>query len=126
MKRVLIVEDDEWQTELLERYLAHEYQLDTAPNGLVAIDKIDAFRPDLIVLDMLLPAANGVVLLHELQSYPDLATVPVIVCTNGDMSGINLKSYGVQAVLEKGELSAESFRSVVSQCISRSEATNNG
>ncbi len=101
---VLVVEDDRWLAEQYERQLvAAGYRARIARDGLMAMEMIDDAHPNAIVLDVFLPGPNGVVLLHELQSYSDIATIPVIVCTTSaaDIPKNSLKSYGVRRVLDK-------------------------
>lgn len=102
MTYVLIVEDDSWQAEHMSRQLTRAgYRTESAAHALEAIDKVDHMRPDVIVLDMMLPAANGMTLLHELRSHADLAHIPVIVCSAETFSLKDLHPYGVVAVVDK-------------------------
>lgn len=105
MSDVLIVEDDAWQADQLTRQLERAgHQVQAVPHALAAIDAIDQQTPDVILLDMMLPGANGMTLLHELRSHADLADIPVIVCSTTDVSPDTLRPYGVQAVLDKSTM----------------------
>ena len=102
--RILIIEDDFWLAEQFERILAvHHYQVQHVPHALAAIDVIDEFKPDAIVLDVLLTGTTAFTLLHELQSYNDTAAIPVVLCTNmaADLDSDQLAPYGVQRILDK-------------------------
>lgn len=103
MTRVLIVDDDRWLAELFtDRLTAAGYEVATAHDALQAIDAVDTTLPDVIILDFMLPAANAMTLLHELQTYEETATIPIIVCSA--MQGIPadaLRQYGVRTVLDK-------------------------
>lgn len=102
MTNVLIVEDDPWQAEHFARQLERAgYHADVAGNALQAIDLIDGRPPEVIILDMFLPGANGMTLLHEIRSHADLAGTPVIVCSTENIPHDSLKPYGVVAVLDK-------------------------
>ena len=60
MKRILIVEDEKPLREAFAFLLTQEgYEVELAENGKVALKKLAAFRPDLILLDMLMPVMNG-------------------------------------------------------------------
>lgn len=99
MTTVLVVEDDSWQAEHLARQLEQAgYRVMVAAHALEAIDQIDSLPPDVIVLDMFLPGANGMALLHEIRSYADLAAIPVLVCSTEQLALHQLKPYGVTAV----------------------------
>lgn len=104
MSRVVVVEDDVWLAEHFVRTLADAgYDAQFSTNAIHAIDMIDNLKPDVIVLDMLLTVTTGMVLLHELQSYGDMATIPVVVCTNSaeEFDAKLLEPYGVRRVLDK-------------------------
>jgi len=58
-QRVLIVEDIKFNRELVEQILCHDYHIDLAWDGLMAIEKTDSFRPSLILMDISLPRMDG-------------------------------------------------------------------
>jgi CheY-like chemotaxis protein len=101
---ILIVEDDAWLAEQHTRTLAGAgIRAESVPHALAAIDAIDSNTPDAIVLDVLLAGPNAFTLLHELQSHPDLAGIPVILCTNSaeHIAKEDVGAYGVKSVLDK-------------------------
>ena len=80
--RVLVVEDDPSVRGLLQTLLAAEgYDVTTASDGLAGLVKAAATRPQLILLDLMMPDLGGVRVLEELQDDPSLADTPVIVVT---------------------------------------------
>ncbi len=104
---VLIVEDDDWLAEQHGRTLqVAGYTVHFAPHALAAMDALDSNRPDAIVLDLLLAGPNAFTLLHELQSHTDLATIPVILCTNSadQIASEDIAAYGVRMVLDKSTM----------------------
>lgn len=118
MTHVLIVEDDTWQSEHIARQLERAgYRTQIAAHALEAIDKVDHSRPDVIVLDMMLPAANGMTLLHELRSHADLAHIPVIICSAESYSLKDLQPYGVVAVLDKTTMTNDDIVRTVRKAI---------
>lgn len=101
---VLVIEDDAWLAEQEMRVLQKAgYRVKVSPYPIAAIKEIDANRPDVIILDVLLTGSTAFALLHELQSYGDTGEIPVILCTNlaADLSLDNLSSYGVRRILDK-------------------------
>jgi len=77
---VLVVDDDEAVRTLLTRYLDMEgFEVDQAVGGAAALLAIAARRPDLILLDLVLPAEDGLDILHALRRESD---VPVILLTS--------------------------------------------
>ncbi len=104
MKSVLIIEDSEWLAEQYQRILIQAgYKVLIAAHAVAAIDAIDDFKPDVILLDMLLTGTTALVLMHELQSYDDTSKIPVVLCTNiaSDLSIDNLAPYGIKRILDK-------------------------
>jgi CheY-like chemotaxis protein len=78
--RVLVVDDDADIRETLAETLALEgYEAESAPNGLEALRRADAHRPDLILLDLMMPVMNGWEFLRARRTDPRVAGVPVVV-----------------------------------------------
>lgn len=118
---ILIVDDEEWLAAHNSRVLRREgYQVSVVHNALQAIEAVDRSLPDVMVLDLFMPGANGVALLHEMRSYNDLQAVPVILCTNNaaELGDNDLRAYGVRGILDKTSMRpydlVKSVRSVLS------------
>ena len=85
MAQILVVDDDRSIRRTLEKFLSElNYQVDTAENGLEALEKISAHRPDAVLLDINLPGLDGLSVLKRLK---DLGTLPptIMVSARGDM-----------------------------------------
>lgn len=83
MKRILIVEDEELIAELVQRKLQDEgYYVFVAKDGEDALKQIKEKRPDLILLDIVLPRLNGFDVLAELEKDEELKLIPVIIISN--------------------------------------------
>ena len=66
--RVLVVEDDETILDLVRSYLTKEgFQVETARDGSIGLAKARAFRPDVVVLDIMLPGLDGIEVLRQLR-----------------------------------------------------------
>ena len=79
MAWILIAEDDPKQAQLLRAYLEAEgHRVTVTPDGAEALKRIRERRPDLLLLDLMMPGVNGWQVLHELGL---LGEVPVIVLT---------------------------------------------
>jgi len=108
--KVLIVEDDVWQAEQYKRILEkNNYDTEISPHALDAIDRIDNYNPDVILMDILLTGSTAFALMNELQSYSDTSEKPVIICSSvGENLDIeNLKKYGVKKILDKAVMHPE-------------------
>jgi two-component system alkaline phosphatase synthesis response regulator PhoP len=79
MRRVLVVDDDPKVCETLDRYLAHAgYATATALDGAKALEVARSFAPDLVVLDLMLPAIDGLAVCRSLRA---ASSVPIIMLT---------------------------------------------
>jgi DNA-binding response OmpR family regulator len=78
-RRVLVVDDEPMVREVVTSYLEREgFRVDTAGDGAVAIRLLDTIRPDLVVLDVMLPTIGGLSVLGHLR---ETADIPVILLT---------------------------------------------
>ncbi len=81
-KKILVVDDEPDVRNFLEACLKDEgYHVDTAVDGLDALEKINGFEPDLMTLDMVMPRMSGVKLIRELRKTQKWADLPIIVIT---------------------------------------------
>jgi len=89
IKKILLVEDDA-DARLGYHVLlkANHYDTFFAPDALSAITEAHTHKPDLIILDLGLPAGDGFVVMESLQANPQLAVIPVIVVSGRD-PGVN-------------------------------------
>lgn len=104
MTKVLLVEDDVWLAELEASVLEKAgYEVMAVGHATSAIEAVDQFKPEVIILDVLLTGSTGFALLHELQSYSDTKVIPVILCTNAAdrLTLDSLKQYGVRRIIDK-------------------------
>ena len=84
-------------------------------NAIEAISATSEQVPDLIFLDVLLDGPDGFTLLNEMQSYGDLAEVPVVLLTSLDFAGKDLSRYGVVEILNKSEMVPEQVNELVAK-----------
>ena len=82
MKKILVVEDDEDQRELMRRTLARQgYDVTAAADGIEAYELALSLRPDLIITDVYMPAADGAHLVRRVRDTDELAATPILVTT---------------------------------------------
>ncbi|MGZ8380046.1 MAG: response regulator [Nitrospira sp.] len=81
-KKVLIVEDEQDILQLVKHYLEKEgFRPITAISGLDALKKVKEEKPDLVVLDLMLPEMDGLEVCKRLRSVPDTAMLPILMLT---------------------------------------------
>lgn len=102
--KILIVEDDA-DVRLGYHVLlkAHQYETFVAADGLAALGEARKHQPDLIILDLGLPAGDGFVVLERLRAMPSLALVPVVVVSARDRHGNQERAFraGAKAFFQK-------------------------
>ena len=77
MKKILIIEDDQIVANIYRNKLSVEgYKVEIALDGEVGRELVKTFRPDAIVLDLMLPKVTGLELMKEIRAEPDFAKVP--------------------------------------------------
>lgn len=80
--QVLIVDDNQGTLQLFERYLTpHHYEVKKAQSGPEALSMAAEDRPDLIILDVMMPTMDGWQVLRSLKQNPGTENIPVIVCS---------------------------------------------
>lgn len=119
MSRVLIVEDDAWLADCMAEWLkAGQHSVHCVSDAQAALDMLDNFLPDVVVLDLFLPVANGLQVLHQLSSYNDVGYIPVILCSNALPTPMpDMSHYGVRAALDKTTLTPQTLRRAVVQAL---------
>jgi CheY-like chemotaxis protein len=81
-KRILVAEDDDDTRELMRRTLERRgYEVTTASDGVEAFDLAVRLRPDLIITDIHMPAADGAHLVRRVRDTPELLATPIIITT---------------------------------------------
>jgi DNA-binding response OmpR family regulator len=83
MKKILVIDDDQFFSKTLEAALpADKYSLISAEDGEVGLEKLKTEKPDLIILDLMMPKLDGTAFLKKLQDSKDLPKVPILVSSN--------------------------------------------
>ena len=102
--KILIVEDDHQLAELTKINFPQEhFSVRTSYDGADALEEVGKERPDLMVLDVMMPGMNGWDVLLKLKSNPQTSAIPVIMCTAKDgLSDVEKSfNYGAQAYVIK-------------------------
>lgn len=112
MANILIVEDEAMLRKVYETlFKLEKFNVETAENGKIALDKIDSFKPDIIILDLLMPIMGGVEFLEQANMASDYPKTKVLVLSNlSDLETINrinelgATDYVLKASIAPGEL----------------------
>lgn len=81
--KILIVDDDLCITGILRHMLVRRgYQVEEAEDGRQALNKIDQNKPDIILLDAIMPGMDGFETYRRLKENPDTRDIPIIFCAD--------------------------------------------
>ena len=84
-KRILMVDDEADLIKVVHvRLAANGYEVIAASNGLEGLEKAQKERPDLILLDVMMPRMHGLDVLLKLKDNPETASIPVLMLTAND------------------------------------------
>jgi CheY-like chemotaxis protein len=119
---VLVVDDDPDIRELLFTALEDEgFEVVPAGNGQEALAIIKTFRPDVIVLDLMMPDVNGFDVVDALKEHPGTASIPILVVTSKQVTAEDRAKLrgSVAAIMEKAEFDQGRFTAEVKRAMSR-------
>jgi two-component system cell cycle response regulator DivK len=87
MKKILIVEDVEFNRDLLVQLLEDDYEILTAIDGVGGVELAERERPDLILMDLSLPVVDGWEATRRIKADKTLHDIPIIALTAHAMTG---------------------------------------
>jgi CheY-like chemotaxis protein len=117
---VLLVEDDPATREIMVRTLeGANWQVSEASNGREALERMAQERPQVILLDLMMPVMDGFDFLLEMRANADWQDIPVIVLTAKDLTEEDrrLLSGRVEQIVEKGACSHEQMMQLIRQVV---------
>jgi CheY-like chemotaxis protein len=124
-RAVLLVDDDEIMRQSVRRALEQEgWEVSEAENGKLALAHLEAHRPDVIMLDLMMPVMNGFEFLTEMRQHDDWQDIPVLVVTAKDLSAAERQTLNgdVERVLQKGTSTLDELLSELGRVLPRSIA----
>lgn len=91
--KILIAEDDELMLKTLEFRLKKDgYEVVSTRDGREALEKIEQFRPDLVILDIMMPYFSGLEIVGKLQE-KDLGNIPIIILSGMGQENVVLEAF---------------------------------
>jgi len=126
MKKILIIEDDEIAAAVYRNKLSAEgYQVEVAEDGEEGLKEIGAFKPDLVLLDLVIPKIPGVELLKVVRANPEHKELPIVVFSNTFLSSIIKDAWkaGASKCLSKSSSTPKQVIEAIRNLIGDSPAT---
>jgi len=101
MKKKILIADDEKNIRLLYKteLELEGYEIDLAENGMVCLEKIDTFKPDLVILDVRMPGMDGLETLNQILGKNNL--IPIIINSAYSSYKENFMSWSADAYITK-------------------------
>jgi DNA-binding response OmpR family regulator len=104
-KKILVIDDDQFFPKTLGAALPPEkYEVVYAEDGEVGLEKLKSEKPDLIILDLMMPKVDGIAFLKKLNEEKDLPKAPVLVSSNlssvkkiGDVMAMGAVGYVIKS-----------------------------
>ena len=116
MPKIAIVEDDQAISQMYRiKFEAAGYEVETAENGKLGLALAEKMRPDIILLDLMMPEMNGDEMLVELRKQPWGKNIKVIILTNMGEQEVpqNIKDLGVSAFILKADMTPRQVADLV-------------
>lgn len=120
---VLLVEDDEVAREMMRRMLEKAgWSVAEAENGRVALERVAECRPELILLDLMMPEMDGFQFIAELRQRPEAQKIPIVIITAMSLTEAERQQLNgsVIQVLQKGAYSREELLEQVRSLVAAS------
>ena len=116
MVKIAIVEDDQAISQMYRfKFEAEGYEVETAENGRLGLELAEQFRPDIILLDLMMPEMSGDQMLAEMRKTAWGKDIKVVILTNRGEQEIppEVKTLGVSAVILKADMTPRQVAELV-------------
>jgi two-component system, OmpR family, alkaline phosphatase synthesis response regulator PhoP len=125
LKKILMVEDDVAMREIvIHKLMSHGFEVKEAEDGKQGIDLAVSEKPDLILLDLMLPEVDGFKVLETVRANPDpkVAETPIIILSNlwSNKDILRTKALKVQAYMVKAYFTTEEILSKINEILAQS------
>jgi DNA-binding response OmpR family regulator len=122
MKQIVVIEDNVVAANLYRAALSRDgYKVEVASDGESGLAAITRLRPDLVLLDLMLPKVDGLEVLRRIRALPDLGTLPVIITSNAYTATRmdELWKAGATQIVTKASISPKELARVVKETLDR-------
>ena len=123
--KILVVDDENDAREIIRSHLADQpVQLRMAANGQEALECLEKFLPDLVLLDLIMPVMDGLAFLDAIRARPRHQQLPVLVVTSKVLSPLEKEQLRRQKLefVKKAELSEDSFKRLLQRMIQQTKS----
>jgi two-component system cell cycle response regulator DivK len=91
-KKILVVDDTDWNRDLIVQLLEEDYSVSEAVNGEEGVSKAENEKPDLILMDLGMPVMDGWEATRKIKAHDNLKHIPIIAVTSHAMVGDEIQA----------------------------------
>lgn len=116
MPKIAIIEDDRAISQMYRiKFEAEQYEVETAENGVIGLELIKTMKPDIVLLDLMMPEMNGDEMLTKLRETDWGKEVKVIILTNIGEQEMpeNIKNLEISAFIVKADMTPRQVADLV-------------
>lgn len=127
MAKILIIEDDLFMSRMYHKIFTYEnYEVETASNGEEGLAKVKEVKPEIILLDIMMPKMNGFQVLEAIKNDSEIRDIPVIMLSNlaGDQDVDEAKQKGASDYIVKSNYTPKQVIEMVKQVLEGKTESN--
>jgi DNA-binding response OmpR family regulator len=120
MKKILIIEDDQVVSSIYRnKYQMGGFSVEIAKDGEEGLVKLEAFQPDIVQLDLMMPKLNGVEVIKRIRAHPKFATLPVVVLSNSYLAHMVTEAWqaGANRCISKADCTPKTMMEIVDRLL---------
>jgi two-component system sensor histidine kinase/response regulator len=120
MPRIAIIEDDPAISQMYRfKFEAEKYEVETAENGKLGLELAEKMRPDIILLDLMMPEMNGDEMLELLRKKAWGKDIKVVILTNKGEQEVptEVRTLGVSAIILKADMTPRQVAEIVQKLL---------
>jgi len=128
MKTIYFIEDDPVVVKVYGAKFQREgFRVEVAEDGLAALKNLLKIKPDIVLLDLMMPKFNGVDVLKYIRSTPELQKTPVIILSNAHMTALaqEAAAFGAEKALLKSSCTPSILLEAINNLLRGAEADSN-
>lgn len=125
MKKILIIEDDQVVAGIYRnKYQMTGFVVEIAKDGEEGLLKLEAFQPDIVQLDLMMPKLNGVEVIKRIRAHPKFATLPIVVLSNSYLAHMVTEAWqaGANRCISKADCTPKTMMEIVDRLLEQKSA----
>lgn len=125
MKKILIIEDDQIVASIYRnKFQMAGFVVEIAKDGEEGLKKLEAFQPDIVQLDLMMPKLNGVEVIKRVRANPKFATLPLVVLSNSYLAHLVTEAWqaGANRCISKADCNPKTMVEIVERLLEQKNA----